>query len=301
MQGQPRKFIENPLPVPELLARAEQGDRDCQYWAGVRYFQGDGVPEDPRKAIDYCAMAAEQGDARASAFLAYCYSRGIVLPKNQRNSAKWYRLSAQAGYAPAQYSLGIYYLHGNAVRKNIHLALKWLDKAADQDMQDALVMLGNLYHDGADVVQDNGRACRYFRRAADLGSPDGQYMLGKLLFVGDGTEKDPLQALELLDLAAGQGFKLARETQAKFDAFVSFNPSEGLIKGIPVDHPFPLRHRTVVTMLCLELPCYQAMARDLYDYVREHPEDADAGLQDVAALMAASARKGESLLTFQIG
>ena len=89
MQGHERKLIDNPLPVPELLARAEQGDTDCQYWAGLRYFQGEGVPEDPRKAIDYCALAAGQGDARALAFLAYCFSRAGPGPGSRYRGFHW--------------------------------------------------------------------------------------------------------------------------------------------------------------------------------------------------------------------
>jgi TPR repeat protein len=147
-------------------------------------------------------------------------------------------------------------------------------------------------------VQDDGRACRYLRQAAEMGSPKGQYLYGELLFKGEGTESKVLEALEWLDKAAAQNYPRAVDIQAKFDAFVTFDPSRGLVGGVPVDHPFPLRQRTVVTMLCLAYPCYQAMARDLYDYVLQHPKDSEAALQDIATLMKAAAGKGEPLVTF---
>ena len=84
---------------------------------------------------------------------------------------------------------------------------------------------------GIDVVQDDGRACRYLRRAAEMGSPKGQYLYGELLFKGEGTESKVLEALEWLDKAAAQNYPRAVDTQAKFDAFVTFDPSRGLVEG----------------------------------------------------------------------
>ena len=152
MQGHPRRIIENQLPVAELLSRAGQGEADCQYWAAIRYFQADGVPEDPRRAVDLCARAAEQGHVRALAFLAYCYSKGIVLPKNLRAAARCYRIAAAEGYVPAQYTLGTFYLKGRGVKKSVRLGLKWLGRAADQGMTDALVLLGTLHKEGEEVI-----------------------------------------------------------------------------------------------------------------------------------------------------
>ena len=80
----------------------------------------------------------------------------------------------------------------------------------------------------------------------------------------------------------------------RFQAFISFNPAAGLFKGAPVDHPFPLRQRSIVTMLCLQRPCYQAMARDLYDYVRENPTGSEAGLKDMAALLRSRRREARA-------
>lgn len=94
MHGHPRKNIENQLPLPELLARAGQGDADCQYWAGIRYFQGEGVPENPRRAVELCADAARQFHLRAIAFIAYCRYQGIVVPKDVKTAILLYRFAA---------------------------------------------------------------------------------------------------------------------------------------------------------------------------------------------------------------
>lgn len=282
MQSHPRKVIESPLAVDELLARAEQGDAECQYWAGLRFFQGEGVPEDPRRGVELCVRAAKQYHVRAITFVAYCHMRGVVLDQDQRIAALLYRFAADNGYAPAQCTLGSLYLVGTGVRKSVRQALRWLGKAAAQGDREALVRLGDLYHEGKDVVEDDGKACDYYRRAADLGSPAGQFMYGSFLMKGEAVPANPVAALELLDQSAAQGYGPACEVQTQFDEFVRFDPAAVGLKTFVVDHPFPIRRRTATYVSALERPCYRAMAQDVYDYVQQYPKDADTGLNDVA-------------------
>jgi hypothetical protein len=288
MNKHPRKAIDNNLPVPKLLERAEQGDADCQYWAGLRYFQGDGLPEDQHKAVDYCTLAADNGDARAYAFLAYCASRGIGMSKSIRKSTKMYRISAKAGYAPAQYSLGLFYLNGQGLKKNVRTAITWFEKAAQQKYTHALVMLGNLYHRGEEVVQFDQKAFGYYRTAANHGSPEAKFMLSKLLMCGFGTTADPLTALNFLDESAAAGFGPAIKMKAHFDEYLNFDPGDSGFQEFPLNHPFPLRRRTAIGATYLGEPCYQAMARDIMDYVREFPEHKEAALRDVEVLIKES-------------
>ncbi|TLM69264.1 MAG: sel1 repeat family protein [Deltaproteobacteria bacterium] len=296
MHGHPRKTIENPLPVDELLRRAEAGDAECQYWAGLRYFQGEGVPENPRKAVELCADAARQFHIQAITFLAYCRLKGVVVPKDRKEAVLMYRFAAGEGYAPAQFTLGNFYLAGNGVRKNVRLALKWLGKAAAQNEVDALVQLGDLYHEGAAVVEDEEKACGYYHRAAELGSARGQYMFGSFLMKGVAIKADPVAALDWLDQAVAQEYDPAREVHAYYEQFVRFDPDEVGFKDFPVNHPFPIRRRTATYVRALGRPCFQAMARDLYDYVQENPKDSDAGLNDAATLLATAAQNGDPVL-----
>lgn len=293
MHGHPRKVIENPLPVPELLARVAQGDADCQYWAGLRYFQGEGVPEDPHRAVELCADAARQHHVRAIAFLAYCRLRGVVVPKDRRAAVLLYRVAAGEGYAPAQFTLGNFYLSGFGVRRSVRQALKWLERAADQDDVDALVRLGDLHHEGKEVVEDEERACACYRRAAELGSARGEYMYGSFLIKGAAVKADPVAALDWLDRAVAQGYAPAQAVHAHYEEFVRFDPKEAGFSDFPVDHPFPVRRRTATYVAALGRPCFQAMACDLYDYLREHAKDSEAALGDAAALLVAATQKGE--------
>ena len=298
MQEHPRKVIESPLPVEELLKRAEAGDAECQYWAAIRFFQGEGVPEDPKMALQLCLQASEQWHVRSIAFLGYCRLHGIVVPRAVRDAVTFYRYAATAGHASAQFVLGSLYLQGRGVKKNVRLALKWLEKAAGQDDIEAQLALGSLYHDGKDVVQDDEKACRYYRQAADAGSPVGQFMYGSLLIKGDGVEANPLEAFDQLDLAAAQGYREAVEVQSYFAQFVSLDPQQVSFGPISIDHPMPIRRRTLVLMEFLGRPCYQAMSRDLSEYLQSHPETADLAVTDIASLLESAMVKGESLISF---
>ena len=292
------KATENQLPVNELLARAHQGDADCQYWAGVRYLLAEGVPEDAGKAFRLCQAAAVQGHAKAQAFVGYCYSRGVAVPLRPRLAVQWYRRSARQGYVSAEYSLGTLYLHGKGVKKNIRLAVRWLDRAAAQGDADAQLLLGRLYHAGDEVVRDDCRAFRYFRAAAEHGKAEAEYMTAEALFHGEGVDPDPLTSFVWLDRAAAKGFEAAVEIRERFDGFVSFDPAREGFGPSPVDNPVPVRLRTVVTMKFLGRLCLHLMARDIHDYVGTHPEDADAGYRDIARLLEAARNSGEPVLPF---
>ncbi|TLM67392.1 MAG: sel1 repeat family protein [Deltaproteobacteria bacterium] len=298
MQTRINKKIESPLPVNELLDRADRGDAECQYWAGIRYLQADGVTEDLEKAYRYCSAAAEQGHPRAQAFLGYCLSKGIAVPQQPRLSVQWYRRSAKQGYAPAQYSLGLYYLQGRGVKKNIRQAIHWLDLAARQGDPDAQLRLGQIYHQGAETVQDDGRAYPYFLAAAEQGVAEAQYLVATLLGQGSGVDADQIEAFYWLDRAAVQEYGPAVETRERFDAFTLFEPAEAELGPIPLDHAVPLRHRTIVVMQFLGRPCLQQMAKDIHDFVTLHPKNAAVGYRDIAALLAVANRDGEALLPF---
>ena len=207
-----------------------------------------------------------------------------------------YRFAAAQGYAPAQLTLGNCYLSGTGVRRSVRLALKWLRKAAAQSDADALVRLGDLYCEGAVVVEDEETACGCYRRAAELGSARGQYMYGSFLMKGTAVKADPLAAFDWLARAVQQGYGPARDVHAYYEQFVRFDPVAAGFKEFPVGRPFPVRRRTAAYVQALGRPCFRAMAGDLYDYVREHPADSEAGLQDAAALLIAAAHNGEPAL-----
>ncbi|GEM_PF-6388445 len=208
---------------------------------------------------------------------------------------------AKAGDPGCQYRAAIRYLQGQGVRKNLRQALKWLEKAASQGDIDALLELGGIHHDGEIAVQDDEKACRYYRRAAEAGSAAGQFMYGSFLMKGEGIGADPVEALELLDLAAAQGYQEALEVQNYFAEFISYDPRKGKYGPSSIDHEFPVRRRTLLLMEHLGRPCYQAMSRDLSEYLQMHPQSAEVALEDIVTLLDAALGRGEPIVAFSGG
>ena len=82
-------------------------------------------PNDLRKAAD-------QGKAEAQFYLGVMYAKGQGVPQDDAEAAKWYRKAAEQGYADAQDNLGIMYAKGQGVPQDDAEAAKWWRKAADQ-------------------------------------------------------------------------------------------------------------------------------------------------------------------------
>jgi len=95
--------------VDPLKTRAAQGEAEAQNNLGLRYYQGQGVPQDYAEALKWFRLAAAQGNASAQTSLGVMYSQGNGVPQDYAEALKWYRLAAAQGYATAQYNLGIAY------------------------------------------------------------------------------------------------------------------------------------------------------------------------------------------------
>jgi TPR repeat protein len=89
------------IDVSELKARAEQGNATAQFYLGIRYAKGQGVPKDPAEAVKWCRKAAEQGYAMAQYILGAMYHYGEGVPKNSVTAYMWYNLAATNGLEKA--------------------------------------------------------------------------------------------------------------------------------------------------------------------------------------------------------
>jgi len=55
-----------------LQQKAEQGDVRSQYNLGVAYGNGEGIPQDYKKAVKWFRLAAEKGDIDAQYNMGLC-------------------------------------------------------------------------------------------------------------------------------------------------------------------------------------------------------------------------------------
>ena len=146
---------------------AEQGDAEAQLNLGIRYANGEGVPEDDAEAVKLYRLAAKQGLARAQNYLGIMHANGDGVPENYAEAVKWFRLAAVQGYAGAQYNLGLMYNYGLGVPENFAEAFKLYRLAAKQGDAEAQNNLGIMYANGDGVPQNRGQTT--FKR---LGLPE---------------------------------------------------------------------------------------------------------------------------------
>ncbi len=85
--------------------------------------------KDYRSALREWQPLAEHGHPRAEFYLGVMYQNGRGLPQNHAEASKWYSRAARQNYSRAQYNLGIMYMRGEGVSFNPAHTYKWLSLA----------------------------------------------------------------------------------------------------------------------------------------------------------------------------
>ena len=112
---------------------------------------------------------AINGDARAQYNLGYLHANGQGVPKDYARAIEWYTRAASQGFAAAQFNLGVLLSSDDGVPPNYAAALSWYRKAADQGDADARFNLGVAFASGQGVRVDFVEAFRWYSQAAAAG------------------------------------------------------------------------------------------------------------------------------------
>jgi hypothetical protein len=83
---------------------AEQGDADAQWYLGLMYHMGEGVPQDYIEAVKWNRKAAEQGNSAAQRNLGFMYGDGEGVPQDYVLAHMWLNLAAAQGALHAKES-----------------------------------------------------------------------------------------------------------------------------------------------------------------------------------------------------
>jgi hypothetical protein len=116
---------------------ADHGDATAQFYLGVMYEHGLGIPQDYETALKFYRWASEQGFPRAENNLASMYEHGRGVPQNYYTALNLYRLAADKGFPMAEFNLGLMYENGHGVPQNDGQARALITKAADAGLSDA--------------------------------------------------------------------------------------------------------------------------------------------------------------------
>ncbi len=202
------------LPIEVVTKMAVEGDSKAQIQLGIRFNNGEGVPVDIFKAIQWYEKAAAQNEYTASWELGMIYLNGLVVPKDVIQAIAWFEKEAATKGSwlqkDALQTLGRIYQFGQGVPKDEFRSVEWYTKAADLGDAEAHFRLWNLYDRGAKDVRDASKARSSLEKAADFGNEKAQYFLGMRYLTGEDRPKDASKAAKLLEKSAASGFAPAQ-------------------------------------------------------------------------------------------
>ena len=135
-------------------------------WAGWDEAMAAFQRGDYATAIREARPLAKQGNANAQFFLGLMYGNGLGVPRDYAKALQWWRKAAEQGVAGAQYNLGIMYDTGRGVPQDYAEAARWYRKAAEQGDARAQVVLGTMYELGRKVPHDHVQAHMLYNLAA---------------------------------------------------------------------------------------------------------------------------------------
>ena len=172
----------------EIKIAAEQGDVGAQLDCGIMLWDGNGVPQNRSKAVEWFIRCAERGEPIAQYALGSAYASGTGVAKSESEASVYFMLAAEQGFAPAQCKIGWRFLglggFIRGVRPDDIEAHKWIRKAADQGDPEGMSMLGFLYRYGRGVTKSETEALKWYQRAAEKGDPVAQKALKEMASPG---------------------------------------------------------------------------------------------------------------------
>ncbi|MBY0510757.1 MAG: sel1 repeat family protein [Rhodospirillaceae bacterium] len=191
----------NSLSLEDLTAIADKGNAAAQVLLGIRYTSGEAP--DLEKAVALFRKAAEKKDADAEYYMGVAYLSGMGVPKDEAQAVVWFKRSASRNHAVAQYWVGEMIAKGRGgLTADWAAALPYFEKAARGAVVTAIVEIGIMYHYGyGGLPVDYEKSASCYRVARSLGSQMAQYNIG--LMVSDGKIQwqpgDPTKKVDALE------------------------------------------------------------------------------------------------------
>ncbi|HVM98842.1 MAG TPA: tetratricopeptide repeat protein [Caulobacteraceae bacterium] len=185
----------------DLVALADSGRADAQYYAGVMFLSGrGGVPADAPRG---CAYEEKASATRADAMLmaGRCYQSGVGGKRDAARAKAAFARAAEMGLPGAKCVLGQMLM---AEPKEAARGVALCKEAALAGDADAQVRVGDAYFSGGAVTADRAEARKWYDMAAKHANPEASRKLGTMYAKGEGGRRDPKRAMELW-LAAEKG------------------------------------------------------------------------------------------------
>ncbi len=146
---------------------------------GLRYENGQGVPRNVEKALEYFLLAFEKGDPYAAKEISnyYWYNK-----KDTASAIKWLKNGSNKGIVDDMITLGYIYRTGSyGAEINFDEAIKWLNLAIKTNIKktNAFYEIGLVYHKG---LKDLRAAINWYKKGVDLKNWYCSEELGNIYF-----------------------------------------------------------------------------------------------------------------------
>jgi len=130
----------DPAAMDRIIAEtaAKLGEPIAMHNLGVKYYRGDGVPQDFACAVKCYQKAAELGLAASQVNLGMCYAKGEGVPQDYAMAVRWFREAANQNDPGGSFKLGVMYANGWGVPQDHKEAWRLVDFAARNGNQEAL-------------------------------------------------------------------------------------------------------------------------------------------------------------------
>ncbi|RKE69803.1 localization factor PodJL [Pseudorhodoplanes sinuspersici] len=167
-----------PLPamsdkLPALLRNAAaKGQPAAEYEIGIRYVEGNGVPQNTDEGVRWLERAANAGLAPAHFRLGGLYEKGLGVKKSLDTARRHYVIAADKGHAKAMHNLAVLFAEGVEGKPDYKVASQWFRKAAEHGVADSQYNLGILYARGIGIEQNLPESYKWFSLAALQGDRD---------------------------------------------------------------------------------------------------------------------------------
>ena len=195
-------------------AADNNGTANAAHSLAFMYMNGEGVPENEKKAVDYFMIAAEGGIIQAQRIIAQEYVSGDILSRDYEAARVWMEKAANQGDAQAQLMLGRYYVSDFGYNDD-QKAFEWFEKAAEQGDAEAEYTVGGCYIYEIHVKKNPAVANQWFEKAASKEHPKAMYELGISYMDGRGITKNTDKGIQYLTAAAEKNSVEACEVLAK--------------------------------------------------------------------------------------
>lgn len=187
----------------------QRHDLRGMYLLGTLYREGTLVAKDVAKGKQLLLQAAERGHAPAQYAVARGLLNGTDWPVDVPKGMIALQKAATDSCPEAQYEIGLRWFYGNGCIIDVPSALMMLRTAANNRNVGATHFLANFYLNQQPPPMDAVRGINLLRTLEARGHDEGSYQLALALMMGDGTQRDPRQAYDIMQRLAKKGHQPA--------------------------------------------------------------------------------------------